>query len=121
MAIDVRIRSITALPGGGKTITGTAVAQKVIVVGDIDITTYTTNGEPVRAADLGLCNIDGLFVSVMDVDGTVPAASQICEANYVRGTELLILSDGTVNADPDASGQVRFVAVGDSALAPELT
>ena len=120
MTIDVRIRSITALPGGGKTISGLAVNQKALVVGDIDITSYTTNGEKVTARDLGLTQIDGLFVSVMDVDSTVPTTNQICEANYVRASELLILSDGTVNADPNTDAQVRFVAVGDSALAPEL-
>lgn len=120
MAIDVRIRSITSLPSGGKTIGGVAAPQKAMVVGDIDVTSYTANGEPVSPADLGLTTVDGLFITVVDVDGTGPGATQICEGNYVRTTNLLVLSDGTVNADPNTSAQVRFVAVGDTALGPAL-
>jgi len=120
MAIDVRTRSITALPTGGKDINGVAKSNKVLVVGDIDITTYTSGGEPIKPADLGLSTIDGLFVSMRDVDDTLPAAAQLPEANYVHTTNLLVCCDGTGSDDPNASAQLRFVAIGDSAL-PELT
>ena len=121
MAIDVRIRSITSLAGGGKTIGGTAVAKKGIVVGDIDITSYTASGELVSATDLGLTQIDGLHISIVDVDGTVPAAGQICGWGYDRATDLLLLVDGAGGVtDAGTSGQVRFVATGDLATSPEL-
>lgn len=120
MAIDVRTRSITSLPSGGRTITGSASNGKAVVVGDIDITTYTSGGEPVTAADLGLTTIDALFISVIDVDGSNPAANNILEGNYVRATNLLLLTDGTTNVDATSNAQLRFVAFGDSAT-PELT
>jgi hypothetical protein len=120
MAFDVTTRSITSLTGGGKTIGGVASNNKAVVVGDIDITSYTAAGEVISAQDLGLTTLDVLLVSVVDVDGSAPAATQICEANYDRTTDKLLLSDGTVNADPNTSGQVRFVAFGETASAPDL-
>ena len=121
MAIDVRIRSITTLAGSGKTIGGTAANRKGLVVGDIDITTYTAGGEPIKPADLGLTQIDGLHVSVVDVDGTVPAAGQICGWSYTRDADLLLLVDGAGGVtDAGSDGQVRFVATGDLAGTPDL-
>ena len=121
MAIDVRIRSITALAGGGKTIGGTASNRKGIVVGDIDITAYTSAGELINPPDLGLSTIDGFHVSVVDVDGTVASATQILGWGYDRALSLLLLVDGAGGVtDPNTSGQVRFVATGDLAGAPEL-
>lgn len=120
MAMDVTIRSITSLAGGGKTIGGNASNNKVIVVGDINITAYTTAGELVNPPDLGLTTIDGLFVSPVDVDDVLPTTNQLVNWDYDRALSLLILSDGTVWADPNTSGQVRFVAFGEAASAPEL-
>ncbi len=120
MAIDVRIRSKAALPRGGYNAQGVAVNQKVVVIGDIDITSYTTNGEPITPGALGLSVIDGLFISVIDVDGTLPTATNIHSWGYTYNTNLLVLFDGSAGTtDPDASAQVRFVAIGDSAT-PEL-
>ncbi|KKL45798.1 hypothetical protein LCGC14_2352000 [marine sediment metagenome] len=121
MAIDVRIRSITALTSGGKTIGGVASNEKAMVVGDIDITTYTSGGELINAPDLGLTSIDGLHVSVVDVDGTVPSATQICGWGYDRALSLLLLVDGSGGVtDAGSNAQVRFVAFGDTASAPKL-
>ncbi len=120
MAMDVTIRSITSLPGGGKTIGGVASNGKVIVVGDINITTLAAAGELINAPDLGLTTIDGFFVSPVDVDDVLPTTGQQVNWDYNRALSLLLLSDGTVWADPDASGQVRFVAFGEAASAPEL-
>lgn len=121
MAIDVRIRSITSLAGGGKTIGGNASNRKAIVVGDIDITTYTSGGELINPPDLGLATIDGFHVSVVDVDGTVPSATQICGWGYDRALSLLLLVDGAGGVtDADSDAQVRFVATGNIAAAPDL-
>lgn len=122
MAIDVTIRSITALAGGGKTIGGAASNRKAMVVGDIDITTYTSAGEPISPNDLGLTTVDGFHVSVVDVDGTVASATQILGWGFDRGTDLLLLVDGSGGVtDAGTDAQVRFVAFGDLAAAPELT
>ena len=121
MAIDVKIRSHTSLLQGGYGATGAASNSKSVVVGNIDITSYTTNGEPLTAKDLGLLTIDGLFVSVIDVDDTLPTATNIHNVGYEHGEELLILFDGSAGtADVTTSAEVRFVAFGDSARAPAL-
>ena len=121
MAIDVRIRSHTSLFKGGYDATGTASNSKSVVVGDIDITTYTTNGELITAKDLGLITIDGLYVTVLDVDGNVPTATNVHNLGYDHAAELLILFDDTAGTtDPTGNAQVRFVAFGDSARAPAL-
>ena len=122
MAIDVTIRSHTALLQGGFGAAGTASSSKSIVVGNIDITTYTGSGEPLVAKDLGLLTIDGLYVTVLDVDGNVPTATNIHMWGYDHGEELLLLYDGSAGTvDATSNAEVKFVAFGDSARAPELT
>jgi hypothetical protein len=121
MAIDVRVRSHTSLPRGGFNAVGAASNSKAIVTGDIDITSYTASGEPIVAADLELINIDALHVSVLDVDGALPTATNIHNWGYDYAGGLLLLFDGAGGVtDAGTSGQVRFVALGDSALGPEL-
>ncbi|KKL45797.1 hypothetical protein LCGC14_2351990, partial [marine sediment metagenome] len=55
MAFDVTTRYRGTLHGsvaaGGRTSTGARSNSKVVVVGDIHITTYTAGGEPVLPAD----------------------------------------------------------------------
>ena len=41
MAIDVRVRSRTALLGSGRTSAGATVNTKTMIQGELDITTYT--------------------------------------------------------------------------------
>ncbi len=121
MAIDVTIRSHTALLGGGYGATGAASNRKTVVVGDINITTYTASGEPVFPKDLGLTAIDGLFLTVLDVDGNVPTATNIHSVGYAHVTGLILLYDGSAGTtDATTDAQVRFVAFGDSARAPNL-
>ncbi len=121
MAIDVTIRSHTALHQGGFGATGAASNRKSVVVGDIDITTYTASGEPLVPKDLGLTTIDGLFLSIVDVDGTLPTATNIHNGGYDHTGELIVLFDGSAGtADAGTDAQVRFVAFGDSARAPAL-
>ena len=54
MAKNVKIRSKFTIPGTGFTSAGVAVNNKTIVVAEVDITSYTSGGEPVVAADFGL-------------------------------------------------------------------
>lgn len=124
MAIDVRTLSRTPLAGSGRTLAGAVSNTKTMVTGDIDITgtSYSAGGEPLTPRDLGLLTIDFITFDILDVDGTVAAAAQHMRATYDFTAEQLLLWDGnTADTEANNGGQVRFVAFGDSADAPELT
>ena len=122
MAIDVRVRSRTPLMVSGHDVNGAVVNNKTMVQGDLDITTYTTSGEPIVPKDFGLTVIDALFIDILDVDGGVSSTSSILIGNYDRTNELLLLWDGNGGVTVAGSNaQVRFLAFGDSAAAPDLT
>ena len=122
MAIDVRTLSRTPLLECGHKLDGVVSNTKTMVTGDIDITTYTGGGEPVTAADIGLETIDFITFDILDVDGTVASVSQHMRAAYDYGAGQIVLHDGNVGAaESTANAQVRFIAFGDSAAAPELT
>ena len=121
MAIDVTIRSHTVLLQGGYNAVGVAGTTKSVVVGDIDIITYTASGEPLIPKDLGLTTIDGLYLSVVDIDSALPTATILHNVGYDHTGELILLYDGAAGVtDADTDAQVRFVAFGDSARAPIL-
>lgn len=125
MAFDVTTRYRGTLHGsaaaGGHTSSGAASNSKVVVVGAIDITSYTAGGEPVLPADLGLTNLDCILLEVVDVDGSVATTTNIHKANYEYGANLVICWDGAAFATvPGTSAIVRFAAFGDVAV-PELT
>jgi hypothetical protein len=111
--------------GGGHKSSGAAANQKTVIVGDINITTYTAGGEPVTAADLGLETLDCILLEVVTVDGSLPTATNIHKVNYDYTAEQILAWDGAAFATvPDGSPdtvRVRFAAFGDSAAAPELT
>ena len=122
MAIDVRTLSRTPLALTGRTAAGAVSNTKTMVTGDIDITTYTSAGEPLVAVDLGLTVIDAIFFEVLDSDGTVTSVSQLINITYDRTNELLLIWDGNGGVTVTGSNaQVRFLAFGDSAAAPDLT
>ncbi len=122
MAIDVRTLTRTPLALSGRTRAGAVSNTKTMVQGDIDITVYTSEGEPLVAADLGLTTIDFITFEILDVDGTVGSVSTRLVATYDYTAEQILLWDGNVGAVVAGnSGQVRFLAFGDSAAAPELT
>ena len=122
MAIDVRVRSRTALLGSGHDVNGATVNNKTMVQGDLDITTYTTAGEPLVPRDFGLTVIDAIFIDVLDVDGTVIATNSIIIGAYDRTLQLLLLWDGNAGtAVAGSNAQLRFLVFGDSATAPDLT
>ncbi len=127
MAIDIRVTlrgSLTSPGAGGVTSTGAASQTKTVVVGDMNITSYTSGGEPVTAANLGLKNLDCLLLSVVTVDSAVASVGPnvIHKANYDYTNELVLAWDGTTFADvPNTSARLRFAAFGDAADAPEFT
>ena len=128
MAFDVTTRYRGTLAGttaaGGHTSTGASSNSKTVVVGDINITTYTAGGEPVLPADLGLESLDCILLEVVSVDvaaGVGATATNIHKVNYEYGANLVICWDGAAFATvPATSARVRFAAFGDVAT-PELT
>lgn len=126
MAKNVRVTFKGTVPGVGQTTAGIAINKKTLVAGRIGVTSYTASGESLLPEDLGLETVDVLTLDVESVNNaaTVPASGAIPLAAWDRSSNLLI-----VNIDHGAdtavtTGQacvVRFVAVGDSSLAPELT
>ena len=123
MAKSVKVRSRFSIPGTGFTSAGVAVQNKTIVVAEVDITTYTSGGEPLTAADLGLETIDALLVDVNTIDGSEAATATFFLASYARTTGLLQLSEdaATASAVADSAANVRVVAIGDSATVANLT
>ncbi len=124
MAFDLRVQGRITLGGGmgGFSTTGAAKNQKVLVWGEIDITTYTAAGEPVTAADFGLSTVDFVQISPNTVD-TAQASTdlpQIGNYDYIAQQVVVHDGDGVINECGSAC-QVKFIALGDSALAPELT
>lgn len=126
MAKTVKVLSRTTKNKGGFDSNGVAKQDKVEVSGIINVSSYTANGEPLSAADVGLATIDTIHFDVESVNnaGTVPVATAIPLAAYDRtGARVIIVSDHGTDT-PVVTGEaavVRFVATGDSAHVAELT
>lgn len=128
MAIDVKTRFKSFLPGAGFDSAGGPKQGKTRIVGIIDVTSYDgEEGEPLKAVDVGLTTIDSLTIRVRDgITSGVPAAN-IRGVHYVQSTghfylTLTASSSGVVS--PVATAQtetLEFVAEGDGAQDVELT
>jgi len=109
---------------GGRKASGVAGNNKTMVAGVINITSYTTGGETVNPQDLGLETMDEIFFNVRNMNDalTVPAAATIGLAGYNRTLNKLIVdTTGTTEVTSTEDAIVGFLAIGDSAGAPELT
>lgn len=125
MAFDLTTRIRGNLDGlsaaGGHTSSGGASNTKTVIVGEINITTYTAGGEPVTAADLGLDTLDCILLEVVNVDTSLATVTNIHKVNYDYTAEQILCWDGAAFATiPGTSARVRFAAFGDVAV-PELT
>lgn len=124
MAYDIRVNFRTWIPGAGFNLSGVAVQGKQVAVGQIDVTSYTTGGETVNAQDLGLETVDAIVFDVERVNNanTEPAASNLLTAQYIRTTsKVMIKLDENNEVSTTQDARLYFIAIGDSALAPELT
>lgn len=124
MAYDLKVRTRFTIPGTGFDSSGTPKNDKVFVAGELDVTSYTTGGETVTAADLGLSTVDVITFDVRHVNdaATEPTASNQLTAHYIESTEKVMIKlneDAEVTSSQDAN--VRFVAVGDSGTVANLT
>lgn len=111
--------------GSGHNVDGSTSNDKVIVGGQINITSYTASGEPLRPHDLGLSTIDFIGLDVRSVEDAVtePVSGAIPMAAYSDVLQVLVINidhgaDTPVTTGADAN--VRFLAVG-SALTANLT
>jgi len=124
MAYDLKVRTRFTVPGVGFNSSGVPVNNKVFVAGELDVTSYTTGGETVNPADLGLTTIDyfGLEVLTVNDAGTEAAAGTMTVAHFIPSTnKVLIHTDVDTEVTSTQDATVRFLAVGDSALTAELT
>lgn len=124
MAYTVRTTYRSPLLGGGRTQSGLAVNNKTLVAGVITVSSYTTGGETVNPQDLGLETMDEIFFNTRTLNNaaTVPAAATIGLGAYNRTLNKMILNTtGTTEVTSTQAAVVGFLAIGDSAGAPELT
>ncbi len=123
MAFDVKTRIRGSLDGwgaaGGRTSSGGAASSKIVVVGEINITSYTGGGEPITAADLGLTNLDCILLEVVNVDSSLATATNNTKITYDYTAEQVLAWDGDFDTVPGTSVLCRFAAFGDAPV-PEL-
>ena len=125
MAVDVKILSQSYLPGAGKDSNGNPVQKKRRVVGRIEVTSYTHNGEALTPSDLRLETVDYLDMQVENaVTGTNPGQSTR-KAYYADAAQQFYLTKtkiagGEAELATGTTCVLKFVAEGDAVDAPEL-
>jgi len=124
MAHSVRINYNTPLPGGGKNASGLAVNGKRLVGGRINISSYTALGEVITPLEFGLDVLDQIFFNVESVNNAATDFGQATPAlaNYDRTAQrVVVVTDGSTANVTGQAAVVRFVALGDSNAAADLT
>lgn len=129
MAIDVKIRFRSFLPGAGFDSSGNPKQGKTRVVGQIDVTSYSGGeGEPLKAVDVGLSTIDALTLrNTEEIAGGLSGGDAARRGvSYAKGSGHFYLWEvdgaGTITpvAATNATNVLEFVAEGDSAHDVEL-
>ena len=128
MAKTVQIRSRSWLPDAGYNSSGDPKQGKQRVVANVAVTSYTANGEPFVAKDVGLTTIDNINVTVVSVNdaatGTSATTSLWGDYSYSAGlirAGIFTYSSGIVTLNTSTQASVwRVEVIGDSAVAPEL-
>jgi hypothetical protein len=128
MAHNVKVQFRGTIPGVGFTQTGTAVNQKALVVGHVKTTDVQSGLESVAVEEFGLETIDFIKLNIRSASGGAPAksATTSVHADWDDVNNRLVICDVAAAGDRaaitnDEDPIVEFLAVGDSALAPELT
>lgn len=129
MSLTVKVLGRSPLVGGGHTVTGAAVNQKEMVWGELT-GDYVTTGLPFTVTDVGLKGtFDSLHLSAVTILGNTGAGvvEETTGINvFFNEADGKILMNTEVTAgDKTESTQtayvINFLAIGDSARAPELT
>ena len=128
MAHNVRVSFRGTIPGVGFTEAGVAVNQKTLVVGQVNTTNVASGLESVGKEEFGLETINFIKLNIRSASGGSPAksATTSVHADWDDVNERLVIADVAAAGDRTAITDnedpvVEFLAVGDSALAPELT
>ena len=120
MARTIKTRVRSALPGAGFDSSGNAKQGKRRVTGEISVTSYTSAGESLTAADLGLSAIDFITLKHENEAGA-PEGDQVRLVLYNRTTsDFYIVQSGNPTAG-GATNTVYFDATGDALDGIELT
>ena len=119
----------SALPGSGRTTTGTSVNQKIMTWGEITATYVSTGlalGTKGGVRAFGVSTADYLEFETRLVAGVDPASDLGFLANWASLENKIYIcdevgiSDPTVPADGDAV-RLRWFCIGDGIAAPELS
>jgi hypothetical protein len=134
---SVKVLGRTVLPGGGNTLTGVQVQNKVLVWGQINCSYHSSGIDPASATGvygasgtlpnaLGLKTLDTISFNLAATDGGVMANDALYLFSYNKSTDLIFALEDVGVADAAAPGNsdvldLRFFAIGDDAAAAELT
>ena len=125
MAIDVKVRFRSYLPGAGRDSSGNPSQRKQEVRGVIDLTSYTRGGEPLTPTDLGLTSIDWLDIKVADAVKSPDPTEGRQSAHFSNSAqEFYLVHTTAAGAEAESAGATAatlwFNAFGDSAHGPPL-
>lgn len=112
----------TAPVGAGFDINGNVKTGKQLVHGRMTISSYTTGGMNLAAADLGLTTLDHISFNVVNANnGTAQTATNPFSAVWT-GSKVIIVTNNTTQAEATAAqtAVVTFAASGDAAGNVEL-
>jgi hypothetical protein len=115
MAKTVEIRGRTYLPGQGRDSSGNPKQGKQMVWGRVNITSYTSGGEPVSPNDVGLTTIDHLSPTIYSLAGSEVGVVEASVIWQSTNNELVIFATAANQAAAASTAVVSFLAVGDSA------
>lgn len=115
------------IPGGGRSTSGAARQNKVIVWGELNAT-YVSTGINLSAlggvAALGVTTLDFSKFEAKYVDGNDPATVTLFAANLATDEDkIYVLDDIGGGAKPEDAEIIvlQYFVIGDSNAAPELT
>ena len=118
MTHTVKVLYRTHLPGAGfQQDTGTAVNGKQLVVGSINVSSYTDLGEVIRPPEFGLSTVD--YVSFDSREQTTAYHYFWQHTNFKLRVWTFAATPAELGSTTDL-GEVTFVAVGDSNAPSEL-
>jgi len=125
MANTVKIRGYSPLVGGGFNSSGSPVQAKRVVWGTFSITSYSAGatGEAFAPEDVGLNTLDMISFNVTSVDGGAIAEGNGARAQWDGGTSIYVwdtLGESGTIVESDSASEIRFLAIGDFAGAPDL-
>lgn len=123
MARTIKVRSRSALPGTGFDSAGNPRQGKREVIGSLSVTSASSAGESLTAADLGLSVID--FIRINHVDEAANAEGRGSRwVNYCQTTSDFYIMQQVGTTETVATGTshtLNFQAKGDALDGIELT